>query len=163
MNILNENRTLGERARHKDWCQRGQSLVHRGAGRWVPASSWCSLPQHSPALTLHSWPLIIDDSKNTYSNGIPLPLEVHDYGLPSLQDIDPGMCTWVCVCAWEGQRGATHLHWCNFIHRLLLFFCYPVTPSSAPSTRHISPCHKAFAHVKNSQTCSDHIRLITAT
>lgn len=73
------------------------------AGRWVPALSWCSLPQHSPALTLHSWPLIIDDSKNTYSNGIPLPLEVHDYGLPSLQDTDPGMCTWVCVCVCMWQ------------------------------------------------------------
>ena len=83
----------------------GSPWFTRRAGRWVPALSWCSLPQHSPALTLHSWPLIIDDSKNTDSNGIPLPLEVHDYGLPSLQETDPGMCTWmcvcVCVCVWQ--------------------------------------------------------------
>ena len=85
----------------------GSSWFTGWAGRWVPAFSWYSLPQHSPAFTLYSWPLITDDSKNTYSNGIPLPLEVHGYGLPSLQETDPGMCTWmgvcvcVCVCVWQ--------------------------------------------------------------
>ena len=43
MNILNENRTLGEKARHTDWCQFGQSLVHR-VGRQMSASFLVMLP-----------------------------------------------------------------------------------------------------------------------
>ena len=43
MNILNENRTLGEKARHKDWCQCGQSLVHT-AGRQMSACFVVMLP-----------------------------------------------------------------------------------------------------------------------
>lgn len=55
MNILNENRTLGENARHKGWCQCRLPLVHT-EGRWArsaSAFSGCS-PQRTPALTLDS-------------------------------------------------------------------------------------------------------------